>query len=99
MRGKSHIQDMQRLVDNLNLQVKVFPQTSVSKVLPFEEYIKALSVAFFNQFLSIQDRSIPPLRADYAAYISQPPFDLWLISQASGDELQQRLRAIETLES
>jgi predicted dienelactone hydrolase len=99
MRGKSHIQDMQRLVDNLNLQVKVFPQTSVSKVLPFEEYIKALSVAFFNQFLSIQDRSIPPLRADYAAYISQPPFDLWLISQASGDELQQRLRTIETLET
>jgi predicted dienelactone hydrolase len=95
MRGKSHIQDMQRLVDHLNLQIKISPQALIPQALPFEDYIKALSLAFFNQFLLIQDRSIPPLRADYAAYISQSPFDLWLISQASRDELQQRLQAIE----
>jgi predicted dienelactone hydrolase len=97
MRGKSHIQDMQRLVNNLDLQIKLSPRLRLAtEALPFEQYLKALSLAFFNQFLVKAD-SIPPLTADYAAYLSQAPFDLWLISQASSQSLQQKLQALENL--
>lgn len=92
MQGKSHIQDMQRLMNSLELQIKTSPQMPLAaKVTPFEQYTQALSLAFFNQYLERRMAAIPPLGAGYAAGISCAPFELWLISQASSEVLKQRL--------
>jgi predicted dienelactone hydrolase len=100
MRGKSHIRDAQRLMNALDLQIKVSPKpTSFSTpISPFENYIKALSVAFFHTHLAQATSAlpaIPPLSADYAAYLSQTPYDLWLISQASHSTLTQTLHSLD----
>lgn len=98
MQGRTHIQDMQRLVQNLNLHLKISPQHSSEAVVPpFKDYIKALSLTFFNQHLTPIIASAPCLSANYAAYLSQSPFDLWLISQQSNQSLKQRLQTNQSL--
>ncbi|HEY9645933.1 MAG TPA: hypothetical protein V6C88_06170, partial [Chroococcidiopsis sp.] len=74
--------------------------TPAASATPFEDYIQALSLAFFNQHLvnpegNPPQPSVPPLSAAYGATLSQPPFDLWLISQASSESLTQALQALD----
>ncbi|MGI0489709.1 alpha/beta hydrolase [Pantanalinema rosaneae CENA516] len=91
MQGKSHVCDMQRLSRTLDLQVKVSPPTTKRGVPPFESYIKALSIAFFQGHLTQQTETLSYLNPHYTAYLSRSPFDLWLISQASSQGLQAPL--------
>ncbi|MBD0270094.1 MAG: alpha/beta hydrolase, partial [Cyanobacteria bacterium Co-bin8] len=87
MQGKTHIRNLQRLTESLNLRVKILPQNvGTCCELPFDQYINALSLAFFNQYLAQGIDCLPQLTADYAAYLSQPPFDLWLVSSGSWRE-------------
>ena len=95
MQGKSHIQDVQRLVRNLELEIKLSPSfATTATATPFEEYTKALVLSFFNQHLWKWAESIPRLSAKYAAYLSRSPFELWLISQRSNNHLKQKLQAL-----
>lgn len=95
MEGKSHLRDAQRLVNVLNLHVNLFPRVNpTSSMPPFESYTNALSLAFLNQHLA-PDRGSVPLQANYGAYLSQPPFHLWVISQASRAALQQTLQSLD----
>lgn len=87
MQGKSHVCDMQRLSRTLDLQVKVSPQVKL-EVTPFEHYIKALSVAFFQGHLTDHPEALTYLNPHYTAYLSRTPFDLWFISQASSQSLR-----------
>ncbi|MBL1178476.1 alpha/beta hydrolase [Pantanalinema sp. GBBB05] len=82
MQGKSHVGDMQRFSRTLDLQIKVLPQVKLG-VTPFEQYIQALSVAFFQGHLTHDPKALAYLSPHYTAYLSRTPFDLWLISQAS----------------
>jgi predicted dienelactone hydrolase len=102
MKGKSHIQDVQRLLHNLDLQVKVSPlngsalnRSAPSPTPPFEQYTKALSLAFFDEQIAHRPDLAPLLSAAYATYLSQPPFDLWLVTQASTLALQQTLEELD----
>lgn len=95
MEGKSHLRDAQRLVSLLNLHLTIFPKIRPDSFTPpFESYTNALSLAFLNQHLAPQ-RATVPLQASYGAYLSQPPFDLCVISQASRSALQQTLQALD----
>lgn len=97
MQGRAHVQDIGRLVESLNLQIKVSPRFTFSPdVIPFEEYIKALSLAFFHRQLMPQIQPLPRLNAAYARYLSQSPFDLWLISQASNQALTNQLQMLNS---
>ncbi|MBD2463640.1 alpha/beta hydrolase [Oscillatoria sp. FACHB-1407] len=97
MQGKSHLRDAQRLVQQLDLQISLSPQQHLSspsnEPLPFDSYIKALSLTFFNQHLqpSIADF---PLSAAYAASLNRSPHHLWLISDRSSHQLHQDLQQI-----
>lgn len=99
MQGKSHVGDMQRLSRTLDLQVKVLPQVKLG-VTPFEQYIQALSVAFFQGHLTHDPKALAYLSPHYTTYLSRTPFDLWLISQASSRDWrhQSGASAIENRE-
>jgi predicted dienelactone hydrolase len=89
MQGKSHVQSMQRLTQTLNLRFQVFPQRpSPHLPLPFEHYINALSLAFFQQHLTPNQVPSPYLNARYGAYLSQAPFDLWLLDASARPALE-----------
>jgi predicted dienelactone hydrolase len=97
MKGKTHVQDVQRLMKNLNLQIKLSPhRTTKAETVNFENYIKSLSLIFFNQYFKVPSPSIPPLSAAYAASISHAPYDLWLLSQISSQPLREKLQVLET---
>ncbi|OLP15479.1 hypothetical protein BST81_26010 [Leptolyngbya sp. 'hensonii'] len=96
MQGKSHIQDMKRLISTLNLQIKTSPEIpSITTEVPFEQYIQAISLAFFNQHLLQREDAEPYLSAAYASAISSPPFAFWLLNQTSRPELDHRLQEWE----
>lgn len=95
IQGKSHIRDWQRLVRSLNLEVKLIPDPTPEQQTPlFEQYIQILSHAFFQAHLAARPNPAY-LNAAYARFLSQPPFDLWLISQASQQSLSERLQALD----
>ncbi|MBD0336251.1 MAG: alpha/beta hydrolase [Cyanobacteria bacterium Co-bin13] len=92
MQGKTHIRNLQRLTESLNLRLKILPQSvETCCETPFDQYINALSVVFFNQHLTHNPKGLPQLTADYAAYLSQAPFELWLVSSTSSRTLGERL--------
>ncbi len=95
IQGKTHIQDMERLANNLDLQLKLLPQNSqVSQVPLFETYINALSLTFFNQHFKRVADTLPPLNVSYGSSISYPPYELWMISQRSSQTLRQALQSL-----
>jgi predicted dienelactone hydrolase len=54
-----------------------------------QTYIKALSVAFFQTYLSNQQKYRPYLSASYAQFITQEPLNLSLIKSFSEEQLTQ----------
>ncbi len=82
MQGKSHVRDLQNLINSVNLELKISPpKKTVSKqVRPFEQYIKALSIAFFDLHLMKNRKAEPYLSANYADFLSEDPYKVWLIS-------------------
>ncbi len=97
VQGKAHIQDVKRLVNTLDLQIKMTPSSvTLAQNRYFEQYTKALCLAFFSQYLAFPNDAFPRFSASYAAYLSHPPSDLWLISQTSSPLLKQKLQALDT---
>jgi predicted dienelactone hydrolase len=98
MQGRSHLRDVQRLVQQLELQISLSPQPPLSSTstasIPSDSYTKALSLAFFNQHLQPGIQATSPLSAAYAASLSHPPHNLWLISDRSSSQLHQTLQQI-----
>ena len=94
MHGKSHIRDSQRLLQMLNLHFEMQPKSSSHPEPPFDHYINALSLAYFQQHLPSPSQTGPPISAQYAATLSQEPFDLWLISAASSQALSDHLQDV-----
>lgn len=98
MQGKSHLRDVQQLVQQLELQISLVPQPRPSPTptapIPFDSYTKALSLAFFNQHLQQGIQPTFPLSAAYAASLSRPSHNLWLISDRSSHPLHQTLQQI-----
>jgi predicted dienelactone hydrolase len=95
VQGKAHIRDMKQLFNTLDLQIKLSPQpVSLHSNTQFEHDTKALCLAFFSQHLA-PHAALSTLSASYAAYLSQPPGDLWLISQTSSAQLRQQLQTLD----
>ncbi|MBD1910493.1 MULTISPECIES: alpha/beta hydrolase [unclassified Leptolyngbya] len=102
MQGKSHLRDLQRLVQQLELHIKLLPPTlplaTTQEPTPFDTYTNVLSLAFFNQHLHSGVPLTPTLSATFAAALSQPPLGLSLISDRSSSQLQTLLQELnETL--
>lgn len=98
MQGKSHLRDARRLVRLLDLHINVSPspnRRATDVLLPFESYVKALSLAFFGVHVKKETAIAPYLSSGYANYLSQPPYDFWLISQASKPQLDHQLEQLD----
>lgn len=96
IQGKSHVQDWQQLVKNLNLHLEMQPPLPMpSETKPFDDYMKALSLAFLKQHLAPGSPSIPPLSAQYATSISHEPFPIWLVSQKLSANLKRALHDLK----
>lgn len=83
MEGKSHLRDFQHLIRSLEVQLNIFPHPKIdqNRISIFERYIKALSVSFFEVYLKNNQLASAYLTANYANFLSQNPFPVWLISQ------------------
>lgn len=98
MQGKAHIRDLSRLTQSLHLRLNLTPSLPVNApAVPFDQYINALGLAFFNQHLNHPPRPFPQISASYGVYLSQSPFDLWMISGASSSALQAQRQGLEAL--
>lgn len=96
IKGKVHIRNVQRLLHRINLHLKLSPHRPMTTPhSPCDDYTQALSLAFFNQHLAIAPASTPPLSARYGAAISQAPYQVWVISQASSPLLHTRLQTLD----
>lgn len=95
--GKSHLRDVRRFVETLDLEfawspLSALPSESSTNI---EETIQALSLAFFNQYLRPSLTDCPYLNAGYGQYLSQPLYDCWLISDRAKPTLMQKLQALD----
>lgn len=101
MQGKSHLRDLQRLVQQLELHIKLLPPTlprpSGTEPTPFDLYTNVLSLAFFNHHLHPHPPATPPLNAAFAAALSHPPLGLSLISDRSSPQLQTLLEELNEM--
>lgn len=95
--GKTHVRDMQRLLKSLSLEINwSTPPATINRLRKsVENSLQALSVAFFDQYLRPDQAHPLYLTADYAQFLSQPPYDLWLISQQSKAALDQQLQTLD----
>lgn len=97
IRGKSHVHDVRSLLSSLKLtKSENLPSLTLSPPI-IDSYLWGLSVLFFNQYLQTPFPR-PRCLSAYAQSISQPPYDLHLISEQSDpglrpvlDNFQQRL--------
>ncbi|MBE9069614.1 alpha/beta fold hydrolase [Leptolyngbya cf. ectocarpi LEGE 11479] len=104
IRGKSHVHDMRTLLSSLKLAEQIELPSFKSSPPIIDSYLCGLSVLFFDQYLKTpqtSDTDAVSLPA-YAQSISQPPYDLSLISAKSAQALcpvlesfQQRLSQLK----
>ncbi len=95
MHGKPHIRDMQRFIRALAWDIDWSPQLvpATPSAALVEAPIAALSVAFFDQYLRPEKSDTRYLSADYGTFLSQSPYDIWLISEKSKPALNHALQA------
>ena len=90
--GKPHVRDMQQWIHDIDLQIKVSSQEKlISDQDSCDSYIKALSLAFFNRYITPSKEGTLFLSSNYANYLNDSSFKLWLISQASSQDLRQMI--------
>ncbi len=92
MQGKTHLHNPGDLLNTLNLHLKLHPHPlHIPHATPFVTYTAALSLAFLNQHLGINTPHFPPFNARYVSTLSQSPYDIWLLSQASQAQLNHQI--------
>jgi alpha-beta hydrolase superfamily lysophospholipase len=93
IKGKSHIHDVSKLLSALKL--KLTQETPVFRLNPpiIDSYLKALSLAFFETWLS--DRLASCLSAGYVHSISRAPHDLYFIAGDAGTALEPSLLQLQ----
>jgi hypothetical protein len=83
MHGKSHMRDIERLIQTLNLQLKIMPKTMLSNGIGFDNYINAVSLAFLQEALSAPGEPRINFNAAYTKHLSQAGIEVSLISHRS----------------
>jgi predicted dienelactone hydrolase len=83
MHGKSHMRDIERLIQTLNLQLKIMPKTMLSNGIGFDNYINAVSLAFLQEALSAPGEPRISFNAAYTKHLSQAGIEVSLISHRS----------------
>jgi alpha-beta hydrolase superfamily lysophospholipase len=92
IRGKSHVHDLEKLL--LALRLQLLQGISALSISPpiINSYLAGLSVSFFEALRTGQPSAY--LSATYACSISQPPYDLYLVSGSASLALQAPLRTL-----
>ncbi|NEZ55567.1 alpha/beta fold hydrolase [Adonisia turfae] len=94
IRGKSHVHDLRKLLSSLQLTSHDdLPSLNLSPPI-IDSYLCGLSVLFFDRYLR-QSETPQAQLTSYAQAISQPPYDLHLISAKSDHALQPVLNKFQ----
>ncbi|NEQ47598.1 MAG: alpha/beta hydrolase [Leptolyngbya sp. SIOISBB] len=105
--GKSHLRSMHEFMQSLELDRESSwetqpeptsePLEEVTETVgnPIEQTIQALSVAFFEAYLSSESTPSAYLTAAYGQYLSQSPHECWLISDRSRPALEKQLQIMD----
>ena len=88
--GLSH-GDMSLLEAEIGALLKSIPALQQRQPDLFESYGKAMVTAFFQSYLPHNADYLPYLQASYANYISESPFNIYLLQSSSSDALKQSL--------
>ena len=96
--GKAHFGNFSKLETGLKLMLlKTLPHITGPDSTLLYNYAYAISLAFFEVYVANNPDYRPYLQANYAQYLSQEPFHLYLIGAASVDKLKQYLAEFEGL--
>ncbi|MFZ1028559.1 MAG: alpha/beta hydrolase [Limnoraphis robusta] len=92
IKGGQHLNlNFQALKELQSLEEEALPEL-VSQNLPaVESYVNAMSLAFFQVYVSNQTNYQPYLRSSYAAWISQEPHTLSFLSSSTSHQLTEVL--------
>jgi predicted dienelactone hydrolase len=92
IKGGQHLNlNFQALKELQSLEEEALPEL-VSQNLPaVESYVNAMSLAFFQVYVSNQPNYQPYLRSSYAAWISQEPQTLSFLSSSTSHQLTEVL--------
>ncbi|NES83446.1 MAG: dienelactone hydrolase [Moorea sp. SIO2B7] len=92
MKGKAHLGTFSKMETRFKaILVQLLPNSQDSDMRIFCNYAYAISLAFFEVYLRDNQADLPYLQASYAQYISQDPFDFYLISAISAPAIAQML--------
>ena len=98
IKGKAHSGNFSKLETGLKLMLlKTLPHLTGPDSTLLYNYAYAISLAFFEVYVANNPDYRPYLQSNYAQYLSQDPFHLYLIGAASVDKLQQHLAEFEGL--
>lgn len=93
IKGKSHFGSFSKLETGLKLMLlKTLPNLMGPDATLLYSYAYAMSLAFIEVYVANNPEYRPYLQSSYASYLSQAPFNLYLISAASDTRLSQKLR-------
>ena len=93
IKGKAHFGNFSKLETGLKLMLlKTLPNVMGPDLTLLYNYAYAMSLAFIEVHVANNSEYRPYLQSSYAKYLSQDPFNLYLLSAASDALLGQKLR-------
>ena len=97
IKGKAHFGNFSKLETGLKLMLlKTLPNLMGPDSILLYNYAYAMSLAFLEVHVAENPEYRPYLQSSYANYLSQDPFNLYLVSAASDAQLGQKLRDFRT---
>ena len=89
MKGKAHISTFSTIETRLKvILAQLVPNKYESDLTIFCNYAYAISLAFFEVYLRDNQNTLTYLQAGYAQYLTQKPFDFYLINSLSAKTLK-----------
>ena len=89
-KGNTHFDISELDAETLEL-LESLPKLTLPKTDLFSGYARAMSLAFFQVYIANNAEYSPYLRSSYAEYISEEPFNLYLLDSSSVDQLTEAL--------
>ena len=97
IKGKAHFGNFSKLETGFKLiLLKTLPNVMGPDLTLLYNYAYAMSLAFVEVHVANNPDYRPYLQSSYAQYLSQDPFNLYLVKAASDPQLSQKLRDFRT---
>lgn len=88
--GQAHV-NFSKLDAGTKALIESFPNLTFPDQSLLDKYDKAIALAFFEVYIDRNERFRPYLQSSYARYISDAPFNLYLVDESAAKDLKRTL--------